>query len=95
MFASSPLNSTNASPVDIAPGWLPARFAIPGAMMIFTLSSSAPTSAFVDALARTGDGSLRTLDVCGCVGVAEDRRALRALLPSLHDDDRTAFVFHT
>jgi hypothetical protein len=46
-------------------------------------------------LARTGDGSLRTLDVCGCVGVAEDRRALRALLPSLHEDDRTAFVFHT
>ena len=53
------------------------------------------TSAFVDALARTGDGSLRTLDVCGCVGVAEDRRALRALLSSLHEDDRTAFVFHT
>ena len=49
------------------------------------------TSQFVSTLAAHNLGPrLKTLDVNGCVGVKEDRAALKALIPSL-----TTFVYHT
>ena len=49
------------------------------------------TSQFVSTLAAHNVGPrLKTLDVNGCVGVKEDRAALKALIPSL-----TTFVYHT
>ena len=49
------------------------------------------TSRFVCTLAMHNKGPrLETLDVNGCVGVTEDRAALKALIPSL-----TTFVHHT
>ena len=48
------------------------------------------TGAFARALADSNRGTLRALDVCGCVGVEETRERLREMFPALVE-----FVLHT
>ena len=48
------------------------------------------TGAFARALAESNRGTLRALDVCGCVGVEENRERLREMFPALVE-----FVLHT